>query len=101
MRIGRLLTKAPVYLGTPRTAPGRRYGRAGAAMKRALGSSGIEVEPIGLGGMPMSIQGRPERARSLETLRAAFEIGVDFVDTADVYCLDDGDLGHNEELIAE
>lgn len=68
---------------------------------RALGSSGLEVRPIGLGGMPMSIQGRPDRARSLDTLKAAFDAGIDFVDTADVYCLDDGDLGHNERLIAE
>jgi aryl-alcohol dehydrogenase-like predicted oxidoreductase len=64
------------------------------ATTRTLGSSGIEVRPIGLGGMPMSIQGRPDRAQSLE-------VGVDFVDTADVYCLDDDDLGHNERLIAE
>lgn len=68
---------------------------------RTLGSSGIEVQPIGLGGMPMSIQGRPDEARSIATLRAAFAAGVDFVDTADVYCLDDGDIGHNERLIAK
>jgi aryl-alcohol dehydrogenase-like predicted oxidoreductase len=68
---------------------------------RVLGSSGISVRPIGLGGMPMSIQGRPTREQSLDTLRAAFEAGIDFVDTADVYCLDDDDIGHNERLIAE
>ncbi|MEQ1502182.1 MAG: aldo/keto reductase [Myxococcota bacterium] len=67
---------------------------------RLLGSSGISVRRIGLGGMPMSIQGRPGEARSLATLRAAFDEGFDFVDTADVYCLDDRDLGHNERLIA-
>jgi aryl-alcohol dehydrogenase-like predicted oxidoreductase len=70
------------------------------ASRRTLGSSGIEVAPIGLGGMPMSIQGRPDEARSLSTLQAAFALGVDFIDTADVYCLDDRDLGHNERLIA-
>lgn len=69
--------------------------------KRTLGTSGIEVHPVGLGGMPMSIQGRPDKARSMDTLKAAFEAGVDFVDTADVYCLDDSDIGHNERLIAE
>nr|MBA2322322.1 aldo/keto reductase [Deltaproteobacteria bacterium] len=66
------------------------------AEPRVLGSSGISVHPIGLGGMPMSIQGRPSREQSLETLRTALEAGCDFVDTADVYCLDDADIGHNE-----
>lgn len=69
--------------------------------KRTLGGSGIEVRSIGLGGMPMSIQGRPDRARAMDTLKAAFEAGTDFVDTADVYCLDDNDIGHSERLIAE
>ena len=44
--------------------------------KRTLGTSGIEVHPVGLGGMPMSIQGRPDKARSMDTLKAAFEAGV-------------------------
>jgi aryl-alcohol dehydrogenase-like predicted oxidoreductase len=69
-------------------------------MKRELGSTGIEVGAIGLGGMPMSIQGRPDEARSLATVAAALDAGVDFIDTADVYCLDDSDIGHNERLIA-
>jgi aryl-alcohol dehydrogenase-like predicted oxidoreductase len=29
------------------------------------------------------------------------DAGVRLIDTADVYCLDDGDIGHNERLIAE
>jgi aryl-alcohol dehydrogenase-like predicted oxidoreductase len=70
-------------------------------MKRALGSSGIEVFAIGLGGMPMSIDGRPSEARSLATCEAAFRAGIDLVDTADAYCLDDGETGHNERLIRE
>lgn len=68
---------------------------------RTLGSTGWTVKRVGLGGMPMSIQGRPDRETSLATLRAAFEAGFDFVDTADVYCLDDDELGHNERLIAD
>lgn len=71
------------------------------AQPRTLGGTGWSVLPVGLGGMPMSIQGRPDKTRSLDTLKAAFEAGIDLVDTADVYCLDDGDLGHNERLIAE
>ncbi|MCB9697141.1 MAG: aldo/keto reductase [Alphaproteobacteria bacterium] len=73
----------------------------GIANRRALGNTGWTVGAIGLGGMPMSIQGRPSEDQSLTTIDAALEAGVDLVDTADVYCLDDGDLGHNERLIRE
>lgn len=69
--------------------------------RRALGTSGLTFFPLGLGGMPMSIQGRPPEAQSLRTLAAALDAGMDFVDTANVYCLDDSDLGHNEALVAE
>jgi aryl-alcohol dehydrogenase-like predicted oxidoreductase len=56
---------------------------------------------MGLGGMPMSLATRPPEEQSLRTIHAAFDAGVDFVDTADVYCIDDHDLGHNERLIAK
>lgn len=69
--------------------------------KRELGRTGLKFFPVGLGGMPMSVEGRPDEARSLETLSAAFAAGVDFIDTANVYCLDDSDIGHNERLIAK
>jgi len=61
----------------------------------------VEVSAIGLGGMPLSIEGRPDRERALATVRAAVEAGVTLIDTADAYSLDDSDFGHNEELIAE
>ncbi|MEZ4454027.1 MAG: aldo/keto reductase [Nannocystaceae bacterium] len=67
---------------------------------RPLGDSGISVYPIGLGGMPMSLAGRPPEERSIRVILAALEAGVDLIDTADVYCADDPDLGHNERLIA-
>lgn len=59
------------------------------------------VAPIGLGGMPMSIRGRPAEADSLKVIHAALDAGMDLIDTADVYCLDDDDIGHNERLIAK
>jgi aryl-alcohol dehydrogenase-like predicted oxidoreductase len=70
-------------------------------MRRSLGSSGLTVHAVGLGGMPMSIAGRPSEARSMATFEAAFGAGVDLVDTADAYCLDDSETGHNERLVAE
>ena len=64
--------------------------------KRQLGDA--HVGAIGLGGMPMSIEGRPEEARSLATIHAALDAGVTLVDTADAYHLEAGEVGHNEEL---
>lgn len=62
---------------------------------------GVEVSAIGLGAMPMSLEGRPDRARSIDTIRTAIDRGVTLIDTADAYSADDSDFGHNEELIAE
>jgi len=58
------------------------------------------VSSIGLGGMPMSIEGRPDDARSLRTIHAALEVGVTLFDTADAYHLHADEVGHNESLIA-
>lgn len=63
--------------------------------------SGRQVSAIGLGAMPMSIEGRPDRARSLATVHASLEAGVTLLDTADAYHRDAGEVGHNEELLAE
>jgi aryl-alcohol dehydrogenase-like predicted oxidoreductase len=59
------------------------------------------VSSIGLGGMPMSIEGRPDEARSISTIHAALEAGVTLIDTADAYHLHADDVGHNESLIAK
>jgi aryl-alcohol dehydrogenase-like predicted oxidoreductase len=58
------------------------------------------VSSIGLGGMPMSIEGRPDEARSIATIHAALEEGVTLFDTADAYHLHADEVGHNESLIA-
>jgi aryl-alcohol dehydrogenase-like predicted oxidoreductase len=58
------------------------------------------VSSIGLGGMPMSIEGRPDAERSISTIHAALDAGVTVIDSADAYHRDAGEIGHNEELIA-
>src|SRR3954454_1094047 len=61
----------------------------------------VEVGAIGLGGMPMSIEGRPDEDRSIATVHAALDAGVTLFDTADSYHLKAGEVGHNEELFAK
>ncbi len=68
---------------------------------RQLGSSGLHVSQIGFGGMPLSITGRPAKSEAIKILHASLRAGVTLIDTADVYCLDQSDIGHNERLIAE
>jgi aryl-alcohol dehydrogenase-like predicted oxidoreductase len=67
---------------------------------RKLGVSGLAVQPIGLGGMPLSIQGRPDERTARAVIEAFVAGGGNHIDTAISYCLDNGDLGHNERLIA-
>jgi len=61
----------------------------------------VTVSAIGLGGMPMSIEGRPDEDRSIRTIHAALDSGVTLIDTADAYHLNAGETGHNERLIAK
>ena len=68
---------------------------------RSLGSSDLKVSQIGLGGMPLSIAGRPSRSEAIKVVHAALRAGVTLIDTADVYCLDQSEIGHNEKLIAD
>jgi len=61
----------------------------------------VQVGAIGLGGMPMSIEGRPDTDRSVATIHAALDAGVTLIDTADAYHLHADEVGHNEILIAQ
>jgi aryl-alcohol dehydrogenase-like predicted oxidoreductase len=55
--------------------------------KRTLGNSGLEVSAIGLGCMGMSANVGPamDRSEAIKLIRAAFDRGVTFFDTAEVY----------------
>ena len=69
--------------------------------RRLLGPGAPAVTAVGYGGMHLSIEGRPPEEQSLRVLRAALDAGVTLIDTADVYCIDQHDIGHNERLIAQ
>lgn len=62
---------------------------------RELGRSGLVVSAQGLGCMGMSQSyGTADETESLATIARALELGVTFLDTADVY-----GGGHNEQLV--
>jgi aryl-alcohol dehydrogenase-like predicted oxidoreductase len=64
--------------------------------RRKLGREGLEVSCIGLGCMTMTGNyGAADETEGLKTLNRALEIGIDFLDTAEVY----GPY-KNEELIS-
>ena len=54
----------------------------------------------GLGCMRLSTEPDRDEARATAVLHAALDAGVEFFDTADAYCWEDAELGHNERLIA-
>ncbi|WP_328691731.1 aldo/keto reductase [Streptomyces phaeochromogenes] len=61
---------------------------------------GMRVSAVGLGAMPLSIEGRPDEARAMATVHAALDAGVTLLDTADSYHLPGDEPGHNERLVA-
>jgi aryl-alcohol dehydrogenase-like predicted oxidoreductase len=53
---------------------------------RSLGAGGPQVGAIGLGCMGMSeFYGESEDARSIAVIHRALDLGVDLLDTADMY----------------
>lgn len=68
---------------------------------RPLGAGAPPVSAIGYGGMHLSVTDRPPHGQAVQVIHAALDHGVTLLDTADVYCLDQSDIGHNERLFAE
>lgn len=65
--------------------------------RRTLGRAGLAVSAIGLGCMGMSdFYGPSEEADNLAVLHHALDLGVNFLDTADMY-----GVGENERLLAK
>ncbi|MCU1509397.1 MAG: aldo/keto reductase [Glaciihabitans sp.] len=67
--------------------------------QRTIGT--VSVSAIGFGGMPISIEGRPDEAQAIATIHAALDAGITLIDTADAYHIHADEVGHNETLIAK
>jgi aryl-alcohol dehydrogenase-like predicted oxidoreductase len=65
--------------------------------KRGLGTQGLEVSVLGLGCMGMSeFYGTTDEGEAIATIHRALELGIDFLDTADMY-----GRGANEKLVGK
>ena len=61
----------------------------------ALGDTHVKVHPLGLGLMSMSgVYGGADESQSVSTIHRALDLGINMLDTADMY-----GWGHNEELL--
>ncbi|MGC5772520.1 aldo/keto reductase [Paenibacillus pabuli] len=64
---------------------------------RSLGQQGLKVSSIGLGTMGMTMAYGPSNEdEAIATIRRAYELGVNFFDTAELYGYGNG---HNEQLL--
>jgi aryl-alcohol dehydrogenase-like predicted oxidoreductase/histidinol phosphatase-like enzyme/predicted kinase len=60
----------------------------------------VMIHSVALGTMRLSTDAERDDDRSVAVLHAAFDAGITLVDTADAYCRDASEVGHNERVIA-
>ncbi len=68
---------------------------------KQLGNTNFNISAIGLGGMPLSLSGRPAESQAIAVIHRALDLGVTLIDSADSYSEDESDKHHNEQLIAK
>ena len=67
--------------------------------QRFLGFRQRIVSAVGLGAMPLAIQGRPEPVAAVRVIHAALDAGMTWIDVADSYCKDETEVGYGEALV--
>jgi aryl-alcohol dehydrogenase-like predicted oxidoreductase len=60
----------------------------------------MNAQPLAIGCMRLSTEPDRHDETSIAMLHAAFDAGITLLDTADAYCRDDTERGHNERLLA-
>jgi aryl-alcohol dehydrogenase-like predicted oxidoreductase len=63
---------------------------------RILGRTGVSVSPLCLGTMMFGTWGNTDEAHCIRVIHRALDAGINFVDTADVYC-----AGESERIVAK
>lgn len=69
---------------------------AGVERYRVIGDSGIAVSPLCLGAMMLGPYGRVEKEDGVAIVQRAIDVGINFIDTADVYS-----AGVSEEIVGK
>jgi aryl-alcohol dehydrogenase-like predicted oxidoreductase len=63
---------------------------------RNLGRTGMQVSPLCLGAMMFGAWGEPDHDVSIKIIHRALDVGINFIDTADVYS-----QGESEEIVGK
>ena len=63
---------------------------------RPLGRTGVSVSKFCLGAMMFGAWGNPDHDESIRIIHAALDVGINFIDTADVYA-----RGESEEIVGK
>src|SRR5215207_8409686 len=63
---------------------------------RPLGRTGVSVSKLCLGAMMFGAWGNPDHGESIRIIHRALDVGINFIDTADVYS-----QGESEEIVGE
>jgi aryl-alcohol dehydrogenase-like predicted oxidoreductase len=79
---------AVIVAALPQPVRGRTFG---AMEYRSLGRTGIQVSPLCLGAM-MFGWGEPDHDKSIATIHAALDGGINFIDTADAYAQGESEI---------
>lgn len=66
---------------------------------RNLGRTSLKISSMAYGNMFLSLGGRPNENESIKLIQAALDQNINLLDTADVYCLNETDIGYGERLI--
>lgn len=81
--------RRPHKVASPRESR-KRIGSVGNMKRIVLGNTGLEVNRLGFGGIPIQ---RVDEAQAVEVVLHAIETGIDFIDTSRMYTTSESRIG--------